>query len=166
MEKTGDGALVLSGVKSYTGGTTVTAGTLELNSATGDYSAVSGTLTVASGATLKLTGGDYTGFGRLGAKVTTLEVDGGTVENTIESWVTGASVNLTGATMSGGRYQIISSGFNSFASATTTTISSNLLIRKDYGSADLSIDVADGAAHHRPGPARSAATSAKFFPPA
>jgi fibronectin-binding autotransporter adhesin len=149
MEKTGAGTLVLSGVKSYTGGTTVTGGTLELNSTTADLSAVSGTVTVASGATLKISGGDYTGLGRLGATVTTLDVDGGTVDSSIESWVTGATVNLTGSTMSvtgSGRYQVISSGFNSLASATTSTISGNLLIRKDYGSSDLNIGVDDGAA--------------------
>ena len=146
LEKTGDGTLVLSGVKSYTGDTTVTAGTLEINSATADLSAVSGYLLVSSGATLKITGSDYTGLGRLGAKVNTLDVEGGTVENTIESWITGASVNLTGATMSGGRFQIISSGINSFDSVSTSTISSNLLIRKDYGSADLAFGVDDGAA--------------------
>jgi fibronectin-binding autotransporter adhesin len=147
MEKTGAGSLVLSGVKSYTGNTTVTAGTLELSSATGDQSAVSGTLTVESGATLKISGSGYTGLGRLGARVTTLEVNGGTVNNTIDSWVTGATVNLTGGTMSGGTYHIISSGFNSIDTATTTsTISSNLLIRKDFGSADLGIDVGDGSA--------------------
>ena len=75
------------------------------------------------------------------------KVDGGTVDNTIQSWVAGATVNLTGSTMSGtGTYHIISSGFNSIDSATTSTISSNLQIRKDYGSSDLSIDVGDGAA--------------------
>ncbi len=150
IEKVGAGTLVLTGVKSYTGGTTVTAGTLELNnSSIYDQSVVSGTVTVASGASLKLSGFDYTGFGRLGSTVTTLNVNGGTVNSSIESWVTGATVNLTGGTMtvSGtGRYQLISSTINSFASATTSQITGNLLIRKDYGSSDLNIDVADGAA--------------------
>jgi autotransporter-associated beta strand protein len=148
LEKTGGGSLVLTGVNSYTGGTTVTGGTLELNnSSTYDLSAVNGFLTVASGATLKLSGLDYTGLGRLGNRVTTLEVIDGTVENTIQSWVVGASVNLTGSTMSGaGTYHVISSAFNSFESSTTTSISNNFVIRKDYGSADLSLDVADGTA--------------------
>jgi len=147
MEKTGGGTLVLSGVKSYTGGTLVADGTLELNnSSTFDVSAISGSLTVENGATLKLSGLDFTGLGRLGARVTYLEVIDATVENTVMSWVNGASVNLTGSTMSGGQYHIISSGFYSLESATTSTISSNLLIRKDYGSTDLSFDVADGSA--------------------
>jgi autotransporter-associated beta strand protein len=147
MDKTAAGTLVLNGVKTYTGGTTVTAGTLELASTTLDQSAVRGSVTVASGATLKLAGADFTGLGRLGATVTTLEVDGGTVENTVQSWVSGATVNLTGSTMTGaGTYHVISSGFNSIASSTTSTISSNLLIRKDYGSNDLSFDVGNGGA--------------------
>jgi autotransporter-associated beta strand protein len=149
MEKTGAGALVLSGVKTYTGGTTVTAGTLELYSTTADESAIRGSVTVASGAVLKLAGGDYTGLGRLGATVTTLDVNGGTVDSSVESWVAGTTVNLTGGTMSAsgsGRYQVISGSFNSLASTTTSTISGNLLIRKDYLSLDLSLDVADGAA--------------------
>jgi len=146
LEKTGTGTLVLSGVKSYTGGTTVTAGTLELSSATSDQAAVNGTLTLINGATLKLSGADFTGLGRVGSTVSSLEVDGSTVENTINSFVTGASVNLTAGTLTGGTYHVISTGFNSIDSATTSTISSNLLIRKDYGSSDLSFDVGDGTA--------------------
>ena len=146
LEKSGAGSLLFSGVKSYTGGTTVTGGTLELNSSTLDQSAINGTLTVGSGATLKLTGLDFTGLGKEGPRVTTLEVDGGTVDNTVQSWVTGASVNLTGAMMSGGQYHVISSSFNSIASATTSIITTNLLIRKDYGSTDLSLDVGNGGA--------------------
>jgi autotransporter-associated beta strand protein len=48
--------------------------------------------------------------------------------------------------MTGGAYHIISSSLNSKASAATSTISSGLLVRKDYGSSDLNIDVEDGAA--------------------
>jgi len=48
--------------------------------------------------------------------------------------------------MTGGAYHIISSSLNSKASAATSTISSGLLIRKDYGSTDLNINVEDGAA--------------------
>ena len=147
LDKTGAGTLVLSGVKSYTGGTTVTGGTLELsNTSTFDVSAINGSVTVQSGATLKLSGLDFTGLGKDGARVTYLEVNDATVENTVFSWVNTATVNLTGSTMSGGQYHIISSAFNSSESSNTSTISSNLLIRKDYGSNDLSLDVADGTA--------------------
>ena len=146
MEKKDDGTLVLSGVKSYTGGTTVEAGTLELNSTTADQCAVHGTLTVNTGATLKITGSDYSGLGRVGSTVSHLAVSGGTVENTINSFVSGAAVDLTAATLSGGTYHVINSSFNSLNSATTSTISSNLLIRTDYGSSNLRLYVDDGAA--------------------
>ncbi|MCB1134539.1 MAG: autotransporter-associated beta strand repeat-containing protein, partial [Verrucomicrobiae bacterium] len=102
---------------------------------------------VNAGGALRITGSDYTGLGRTnGATVGTLNVNGSTVENTIASFVTGCAINLTGGTMTGGSYHIISSSLNSKASATTSTVSSNLLVRKDYGSADLNIDVEDGTA--------------------
>ena len=146
LEKTGDGSLVLSGLKSYTGGTTVTGGTLELSSTSFDQAAVNGSVTVNSGATLNLSGFDFSGLGRVGSTVTYLAVDGGTVNNTINSFVSGAAVDLTAATLSGGTYHVINTGFNSLDSATTSTISSNLLIRVDYGSSNLNLNVGDGAA--------------------
>ncbi|MDZ7615541.1 MAG: autotransporter-associated beta strand repeat-containing protein [Patescibacteria group bacterium] len=58
LVKTGTGTLVLSGANTYTGTTTVSAGTLTIrgNSALGSSAALSGT-TVAGGAVLKLEGG-------------------------------------------------------------------------------------------------------------
>ncbi|MCU0796551.1 MAG: autotransporter-associated beta strand repeat-containing protein [Akkermansiaceae bacterium] len=147
LRKSGSGTLTLSGISNYTGGTVVDAGTLVLNSTASDQSVVRGDLTVNAGATLRLTGSDYSGFGRInGATVGTLNVNGSIVENIIASFVTGATLNLTGGTMTGGSYHIISSSLNSKASAATSAISSGLLIRKDYGSADLNIDVEDGSA--------------------
>lgn len=147
LEKQGAGTLVLQGVKSYTGGTTVTSGTLELNSTTGNQSAVRGTLTVNSGATVNITGSDYAGLGRTGgANVTELNVNGGTINNSVLSWLTNCTTNLTGATISGGNFHIISGSINSKASDNSSTISSGLTIRKDYGSSDLTLNVEDGAA--------------------
>ncbi len=146
LEKTGSGSLVLSGVKSYTGGTTVTGGTLELSSTSFDQAAINGSVTVNSGATLKLTGYEFSGLGRVGSTVSYLAVDGGTVNNTINSFVSGASVDLTAATLGGGTYHVINSGFNALSSATASTISSNLLIRVDYGSSNLNLFIDDGAA--------------------
>jgi autotransporter-associated beta strand protein len=147
LVKTGNGRLNLATVNTYTGGTTVNAGNLVLNSSSYDQAVLRGNLTVNSGGTVTIVGADYTGFGRInGANVSNLNVTGGTVQNTIQSFLTGCTVNLTGGTMSGGTYHLISSSLNSKASATTSTVSSSLAVRKDYGSGDLNIDVEDGSA--------------------
>ena len=147
LRKAGSGTLTLSGISTYTGGTVVDEGELVLNSTASDQSVVRGDLTVNAGGTVRITGSDYTGLGRInGASVGTLNVNSSIVENTIASFVTGATVNLTGGTMTGGAYHIISSSLNSKASAATSAISSGLLVRKDYGSSDLNIDVEDGTA--------------------
>jgi autotransporter-associated beta strand protein len=147
LQKTGSGSLTLSAINSYSGGTVVDAGMLILHSTVSEQSAVRGNLTVNAGGSLRLSGAEYSGFGRInGATVGTLNVNGSTVENTIQSFLTGATFNLTAATLTGGRYHIISSSLNSKASVATSTIFSDLLVRKDYGSADLNIDVEDGGA--------------------
>lgn len=147
LRKTGNGTLTLTGISSYSGGTVVDAGTLALHSTTSDQSAVRGILTVNPGATVAISGIDYAGLGRTGgANVTNLNVNGGSVQNSVQSFITGATVNLTNGIVSGGGFHIISSTINSKASANPSTVSSNLIVRKDYGSSDLNIDVEDGSA--------------------
>lgn len=134
LRKSGSSTLTLTGISSYSGGTVVDAGTLVLHSTTSDQSVIRGDLTVKAGGVVTITGADYAGLGRTGgANVTSLNVNGGTVENTIQSFLTGATVNLTSGTMGGGGFHIISSTLNSKASANTSSVSSNLIIRKDYG---------------------------------
>lgn len=147
LRKSGSGTLTLTGISTYSGGTVVDEGTLALHSTTSHQSAVRGSLTVNPGASLAISGADYAGLGRTGgANVTALHLNGSTINNTIQSFLTGATVNLTTGTMIGGGYHIISSSLNSKASSNSSTISSNLIVRKDYGSADLNIDVEDGSA--------------------
>jgi autotransporter-associated beta strand protein len=55
LQKTGAGVLTLSGTNDYSGSTTVTAGTLEATNAAA-LGATSGSITIESGATLRLTG--------------------------------------------------------------------------------------------------------------
>lgn len=147
LRKSGNGTLTLTAVNSYSGGTVVDAGTLVLHSTTSDQSVVRGSLTVNDGGVVAISGADYAGLGRTGgATVTALTVNGGTVNNTIQSFLTGATVNLTSGALNGGGFHLISSTLNSKASAITSSVTSNLIIRKDYGSADLNIDVEDGSA--------------------
>lgn len=147
LRKSGAGTLTLSGINTYSGGTVVDEGTLELHSSTSDQAPVRGGLAVNTGAIVSITGTDYAGLGRTGgANVTVLNVNGGTVANTIQSFLTGATVNLTSGAIYGGTHHLISSSLNSKASANPSMVSSNLLVRKDYGSANLNIDVEDGSA--------------------
>lgn len=147
FRKTGNGSLTLTAINTYSGGTVVDAGTLALHSTISDQSTIRGSLTVNPGATVAISGADYAGLGRTGgANVTALNVNGGTVQNSIQSFLTGATVNLTSGTLSGGGFHLINSSLNSKAGASISSVSSNLIIRKDYGSADPNIDVEDGSA--------------------
>jgi autotransporter-associated beta strand protein len=145
--KSGSGTLTLSGNSTYAGGTVVNEGVLALHSTTAEQCAIRGDLHVNSGASVSISGLEYAGLGRInGATIGNLNVNGGTVANSIQSFITGTTVNLTNGMMSGGTYHTISSSFNSKASAVTSHISSDFVIRKDYGSTDLSMDVQDGTA--------------------
>ena len=147
LRKTGAGNLTLTAINSYSGGTAVDEGTLMLQSNVPDQSAVQSPLTVNPGAHVTISGADYGGLGRAGgANVASLNINGGSVTNTIQSFLTGCTVNLTGGTMSGGTYHVISSSLNSKASSAASTISSDFVVRKDYGSSDQAIDVEDGSA--------------------
>ena len=147
LNKSGAGKLSLTGVSTYSGGTVIDGGTLSLESSTTD-TAIRGAVTVNSGGTLRIAGANSGGFGaNSGKKIDTLNVVGGTVNNTLTtSSIRDATVNMTGGTISGGEINWRNTAFNSLASATTATVSSRIMIRPDYASPTLTINVADGAA--------------------
>ena len=148
LTQAGSGTLTLNALNSYTGGTTVNAGTLSLN-AGGTIGAVRGVVTVNPGAALTLAATDALGYTSTALAVTTINVNGGTVNNTTagnEGFLT--SFNLTGGTVSstgGGVYQIAAGdpsapGVTTNASATTSVFSGSLNVR----SGNLTYNVAQG----------------------
>ena len=78
-----NGQLALSGNSTHTGGTTVNGGTLSLDTG-GGTGAIRDALTVNAGGTVIATATDAFGYSG-GSKVTTVTVDGGTVQNAITS---------------------------------------------------------------------------------
>ena len=158
LVKTGTGTQTLSGANTFTGGTTVNDGTLELsrpgNSAVGT---IRGTLTVNPGATVRTTTNNSLGWGG-GTRVTTLNLNGGLLDNTAtgdQGW--GIAINMTGGTLQSnggvsspgaGSYFSLGDGssINSLASNTTSVISGRVNIREGNPGGVLPFDVADGAA--------------------
>ncbi|MBN8459353.1 MAG: autotransporter-associated beta strand repeat-containing protein [Verrucomicrobia bacterium] len=148
MEKTGPGKLVFTGVKSYTGGTTVTGGTLELAGGNSGNSIIRGALTISPGATVALTGGDGSGFG-WNNPVTSVTIDGGTLNATGSSHLgfgSHATMTLGNGGSLQGNWQWNGDGLLGFSSDgdSTNTISGNLNLRADGGSSHT-FHVDDGA---------------------
>lgn len=149
LDKTGSGTLKFTGSKGYVGGTTVTAGTLELSGATGGNAPIHGSVIVSAGATLSFTNGDGTGFGFYNNPVTSIVVDGGTITAVSGSHLGfGPFMTATldnGGTLSGS-WQWNGDGLLAFSSYgdSTNTISGNLVLRSDSG-ASHTFNVTDGA---------------------
>ena len=159
LNKYGSGTLTLSGTNSYSGGTTVNAGTLQLE-ANGGNCPIRGILTV-NRATTVVTTGDGTGLGfNRGQQVTTLNVNGGTVTSAgqIHIWNLTGGVNLAGGTLqsNGGTNAPAGSPLewgdtvvNSLASSAPSLIAGRINLRADDNSANaslLQLNVADGPA--------------------
>src|ERR1035437_9409618 len=132
--KDGPGLVKLGNYNTYTGGTFVNGGTLQLGNASGGGATgfLRGVVTVNSGATLNLSRADAVGY-TAGLCVDTLNVIGGTVANTSggnEGFL--MNINLTGGTVTstGGKY-VFSPGYgiNSLASPLTSLISAPLTIQ-------------------------------------
>lgn len=149
LTKSGAGTLTLSTYNAYTGGTTVNQGTLELAGATGGWGHLRGAITVNSGATLAITGGDGTGFGWNNAP-TSLTINGGTFNAAGGSHV-GFGAYMTVALNNGGTIsgsgQWNGDGLLGFSSSgnSTNTINGSWVLRADNG-ANHTFNVADGSA--------------------
>ena len=149
LTKKGAGKLTLYRVESppgrFTGGTTVDQGTLELSGDAGGNGVLRGSLTVNPGAQVTLVGGDGAGFGyNAGARIDTLTINSGTV-NAGNSHLWSPTVNMTGGTLDGS-FQWNFVTVNTFASASTATISGAINLRSDNGFTNATFTVENGAA--------------------
>jgi autotransporter-associated beta strand protein len=154
ITKIGTGAFTLSGVNTYSGGTTVNAGTLNLSGG-GASGRIRGALTINSGATVTTSSADAFGYTE-GAKVNTVAINGGTLDNSAAgNQGFGVAYTLTGGSMSSSGGGAFVFGQNSggttpsvttLASATTSTISGPVALRSDNGLTTVNFTVADGSA--------------------
>jgi autotransporter-associated beta strand protein len=132
LVKDGAGLLSLSTLNTYTGGTTVNAGTLSLG-ASGGTGTIRGNLTINAGATVVTANTDSLGY-NAGQQVTTVNLNGGTMNNiTAGNQGFRTNFNLTAGTLSstgGGAYNFTAGfGVNSNASSTASVISAPIIIR-------------------------------------
>lgn len=155
MVKSGDGTMALSATNTYSGGTTINVGTLDLTGGGGVSGTIRGTVTVNTGATLRLSANDATGYSTGSDSLKTINLTGGTMHvatngGTGQNQTLGnAAINLTGGAITGVEGSNIdffqgSSSINTLASAAESTISgAQLKIRQTGG---LTITTAEGAA--------------------
>lgn len=147
LTKTGAGLMILAGLNTYTGETTVQEGVLELAGSTAGNGRVRGAVRVNPGATLRNSGGDGTGFGyNNGVRINGLTIDHGTVETVggAHLWLTPVTMTAGTITSTGGSYQWGGVALKTLASPDTATISGVVDLRPDHG--DLTFETEDGAA--------------------
>ncbi|MCE9608825.1 MAG: autotransporter-associated beta strand repeat-containing protein [Chthoniobacter sp.] len=156
LVKSGAGTMKLTNVNTYSGGTTINGGTLELAGTSGGTGLIKGAITVNAGATLALTGGDGTGLGFVD-QLSSVTLNGGTLTaaGAIHVWNIPGGITMTGGTLqsnngtsdpNGPQLEWNRTAVTTLASANTSTIAGRIRIRADNGYAGLTFNVADGAA--------------------
>ncbi len=123
LTKTGADTLLLSALNTYTGGTIVNEGILDLTVG-GGTGAIRGALTINAGATVRVSAA--TGLGSTqNQRVTTTTINGGTLDfqNTGNNSITASAITLTGGTitgMAGSKFDLRFNGAGNSTSVTTT----------------------------------------------
>ncbi len=157
-----DTQVVFSATNSYTGGTTVGSGILNLNGGGGASGTIRGTVNVNGGAQLRLGANDVTGYAGGAGSLTTINLNGATSlggTGTLHVATNGtpgqnqtlgsATINMTGASITGVAGANMdffggASSLNTLASGTSSTVSGvRVNLRQNNG---LVVTVADGSA--------------------
>ena len=146
LVKSGAGTAALSVQQTFTGGTVINGGVLNLSGGGGSNGTIRGAVTVNAGGTLRLSIGDATGYSGGASSLTTINLDGGTLNvNTASNQTLGnAAINLTGGAITGlttGNLDFFggASSLNAFPSATISTISGVALSPLRQGSTTFTV---------------------------
>jgi autotransporter-associated beta strand protein len=130
LVKNGAGQASLAVQNTFTGGTTINGGVLNLTGGGGGSGTIRGSATVNNGGTLRLSTGDAIGYNGGASALTVVNLVGGTlnINTTANQTLGNATINLTGGSITGsasGNLDFFGggSGLNTFPSSTTATIS-------------------------------------------
>ena len=144
--KNGAGNTAISSQQTFTGGTIVNSGALNLTGGGGGSGTLRGTVTVNAGGTLQINTGDAFGYSGGAAALTTVNLTGGTlnVNSTANQTLGSAIINLTGGAITGstsGNLDFFGGGsaLNSLPASTTATISGVALSPLRQGSTTFTV---------------------------
>ena len=150
LRKSGSGKLKMDQINTFTGGTFINQGTLDLQGG-GELGCIRGSVTVNPGAVLQFSRADVTGWKGGSTALTTINLNGGNlnVNITDNQGLNGTVINMTGASITGpsnGNIDFYTGGvaLNTLASATPSTIDGIPLSPVRQGS--TTFNIADGPA--------------------
>ena len=148
------GTLILDQINSANSSTIVNGGTLKLAATNGSIGIINGSLTINSGGTVSASTNWSLGYGTPTTDVTSIAINGGTLNFVLTPLGTGGgtaanSITMTGGTISGAPFDWYYNSFgavatlNTVASSTPAIISSGFNVRVGTG-ADITLNVAAG----------------------